>query len=149
MKGLLLAALAAALAGCAGPPERAADTLALRAIMRDMGREAAAIAEGLMHEDYARVEAAASRVASHPQPPVEERARIITWLGPRAALFRGHDAEANRHAQAVAAAARGRDAKAALAAFHDMQSACNACHAEFRRPLLERFYGPRGAGRSS
>lgn len=147
MKELFTLALAATLAGCAGAPERPA--LALRGIMHDMGREAAAIAEGLMHEDYARVEAAALRVASHPQPPVEERARIITWLGPRAALFRGHDAEANRHAQAVAAAAGRRDARAALAAFHDMQSACNACHAEFRRPLLEKFYGPKGAARSS
>ena len=130
---------AAGLAGCAMPPER--EALALRGVMRDMGREAAAIAEGLMQEDYARVEAAALRVASHPQPPVEERARIITWLGARAARFRGHDAEANQHAQAVAAAARRRDARAALGAFHEMQSACNACHAEFRRPLLEKFYG--------
>jgi len=140
---LLLAALAAAaVAGCAGSVERAGDSaLALRGIMRDMGREVAAIAEGLMQEDYARVEAAALRVASHPQPPVEERARIITWLGARAAGFRGRDAEANRHAQAVAAAARSRDAGSALAAFTSLQSACNACHAEFRRPLLEKFYG--------
>jgi cytochrome c556 len=42
---------------------------------------------------------------------------------------------------ALAAAARRRDARAALGVFHEMQSACNACHAEFRRPLLEKLYG--------
>jgi len=138
MARLLLFGLAVALAGgCALQP---AQTLALRGIMRDMGREAGAIAEGLAREDWARVEQAAGRIAAHPQPPVEERGRIITWLGPRAARFRGYDQEANSQAEALAAAARARDGKAALEAFHRMQAACMGCHGDFRQPLLERFY---------
>lgn len=125
--------LAAALGGCASE-------LALRGIMRDMGRDVAEIAEGLLREDYDAVERAANRLASHPQPPAEERARIITWLGPRAARFRGHDAEANEHAKALAAAARLRQAAPALEAFHKMHSACMGCHVEFRGAVRKQFY---------
>lgn len=139
---LLLLPAIAALAACVAEPARRAEppALALRAIMRDMGREAGAIAEGLLREDYALVEQAAGRIAAHPQPPVEERGRIITWLGPRAARFRGYDQEANTHAGTLAAAARARDARAALEAFHRMQGACMGCHTDFRQALLERFY---------
>lgn len=115
--------------------------MALRGIMRDMGGEAAAVADGLMREDYALVERAALKVAEHPQPPPEERARIITWLGARAVRFRGYDQEVHGHGQAIAAAARQRQPKAALEAFHKLQSACMACHLEFRQPYLAQFYG--------
>jgi cytochrome c556 len=130
---LTLLLLAAALGGCASE-------LALRGIMRDMGRDVAEIAEGLLREDYGAVERAANRLAAHPQPPAEERARIITWLGPRAARFRGHDAEANEHAKALAAAARQRQPAPVLDAFHKMQSACVGCHVEFRDALRKQFY---------
>jgi cytochrome c556 len=129
----ILLLLAATLGGCASE-------LALRGIMRDMGRDVAEIAEGLLREDYDAVERAASRLATHPQPPAEERARIITWLGARAARFRGHDAEANEHAKALAAAARLRQPAPALEAFHKMQSACMDCHVEFRDALRKQFY---------
>ena len=108
--------------------------------MRDMGKEAGAIAEGLAREDYPALAQAAARIAAHPQPPAQERAQIITWLGARAARFRGFDQQANDEAAALAAAARAGDGEAALDAFHRMQAACLGCHAEFRRPLLQRFY---------
>jgi hypothetical protein len=142
MRALPLLSLALVLGGCASD-------LALRPIMRDMGRDTGVIAEALAREDYALLERAAQRIASHPQPPVEERARIITWLGARAARFRGYDQQANAQAEVLAAAARAGDGKAALEAFHRMQAACMGCHAEFREPLLKQFYPARGAGPSS
>jgi cytochrome c556 len=138
-KPLVVLATALFLGGCAAQPSGPA--MALRGIMRDMGREAAALADGLMREDYALVERAALKVAEHPQPPPEERARIITWLGARAVRFRGYDQEVHGNGQAVAAAARQRQPKAALEAFHKLQSACMACHLEFRQPYLAQFYG--------
>jgi hypothetical protein len=123
----------AALGGCASE-------LALRSIMRDMGSDVAEVAQSLAREDYEALERAANRLASHPQPPVEERARIITWLGARAARFRGYDQEAGEHAKALAAAARLRQGGPALEAFHKLQAACMGCHVEFRGPLRERFY---------
>ena len=117
-KPLLVLATALFLGGCVAQPSGPA--MALRCIMRDMGREAAALADGLMREDYALVERAALKVAEHPQPPPEERARIITWLGARAVRFRGYDQEVHGHGQAVAAAARQRQPKAALEAFHKL-----------------------------
>lgn len=136
---LMVLAAALFLGACAALPSGPA--MSLRGIMRDMGRDAAAVADGLMREDYALVERAALKVAEHPQPAPEERVRIITWLGPRAGRFRGYDQEVHGHGQALAAAARQRQPKAALEAFHELQSACMACHLEFRRPYLTRFYG--------
>jgi cytochrome c556 len=37
--------------------------------------------------------------------------------------------------------ARQRQPRAALEAFHKLQSACMACHLEFRQPYLTQFYG--------
>ena len=136
---LMVLAAALFLGGCAAQPSGPA--MGLRGIMRDMGRDAAAIADGLMREDYALVERAALKVAEHPQPAPEERVRIITWLGPRAGRFRGYDQEVHGHGQALAAAARQRQPRAALEAFHKLQSACMACHLEFRQPYLTQFYG--------
>jgi len=132
----------AALAGCAAQPaprtEEAA--LALRGIMRDMGRELTTVTDALLREDYYAVERSASRLAAHAQPPAEERVRIITWLGADAARFKGYDDEVHKHAQALAAAGRERQPRPVLEAFSQLQSACVGCHVEFRKPLLERFY---------
>jgi len=133
---------AAALAGCAAQPAPATEerALALRGIMRDMGRDLTAITDGLSREDYYAIERSARRLATHPQPPAEERVRIITWLGANAARFKGYDDEVHAHAEALAAAARERQPRPALEAFSRLQSACMGCHVEFRKPLLERFY---------
>jgi hypothetical protein len=138
MSKLFFAAAALALAGCAAQPGPGA--MALRGIMRDMGRDAAAVSDGLMRENFAAVERSATRLAAHPQPPPEERARILTWLGARAGRFRGYDQEVHGHALAVAAAAKRGDAKGALEAFHKAQSACVACHLEFRDAYMAQFY---------
>jgi cytochrome c556 len=140
----VLALIAAVvLAGCAGQPPAGTEerALALRGIMRDMGHDLTAITDGLSREDYYAIERSARRLATHPQPPAEERVRIITWLGANAAArFKGYDDEVHAHAEALAAAARGRQPRPALEAFSRLQSACMGCHVEFRKPLLERFY---------
>ncbi len=132
----------AALVGCAAQPAPRAEeaALALRGIMRDMGRELTALTDALLREDYYAVERSASRLAAHAQPPAEERVRIIAWLGVEAGRFKGFDDEAHGHAQALAAAARERQPRPALEAFSKLQSACVGCHVEFRKRLLERFY---------
>ena len=134
--------LAVLLTGCAGAPAPRPEPLALRALMQELGRDSGAIAEALAREDWLLVERAAGRIAAHPQPPAEERAKIIAFLGARAGKFRGYDQEAGQHAQALAAAARRADGRAALEAFYRMQSACMGCHAEFRPALLRQFYPP-------
>ena len=57
----------AALAGCAAQPAPRAEegALALRGIMRDMGRELTAATDALLREDYYAVERSASRLAAH------------------------------------------------------------------------------------
>jgi cytochrome c556 len=134
----LLFLAAVLLAGCAAQPAPA--PMALRGIMREMGRDALVVADALVREQYPALERSALKLAEHAQPPAEERARIITWLGPRAARFRGYDQEAHGHAQALAAAARERQGKAALEALHKLQSTCMGCHLEFREAYLRQFY---------
>jgi cytochrome c556 len=38
-------------------------------------------------------------------------------------------------------AAANKDAQAVIAAFQTLQTACHACHRDFRKPFVEHFYG--------
>lgn len=117
--------------------------LALRGIMHDLGEHVQAVAGAIAREEWEKVAEAAARIAEHPEPPPEEKARILTLIGAEAARFRGHDQKAGEAARVMAEAARRQDGQAVIDAFHAVQTNCHGCHQEFRARLLEHFYGVR------
>jgi cytochrome c556 len=117
--------------------------LELRGIMEKMGRQMQAITEAISHEDWTLVEKTAPLIAKHPQPPAEERARIIGFFGAEAAKFRGHDERSHDAAMKLSETARSGDGEAVIADFGRLQSACYGCHREYRKRLLDQFYGSR------
>jgi cytochrome c556 len=119
------------------------DPLALRGIMHDLGEQVQTVAGAIAHEDWAKVAEAAARIAEHPEPPPDEKVRILTLIGAEAARFRGHDQKAGEAARAMAEAAKRQDGQAVIDAFHAVQTNCHGCHQEFRARLLEHFYGVR------
>lgn len=129
--------------GCAGLPvaSLAAEPLALRGIMKAMGRNMQAIVDGLSREDYAVVEKAALAIANHPQPPFGEKVRILGFAGGDAPRFKVFDGETHDNATALARASKSGKGEEAIDAFHRLQSSCLACHQTFRRPLVDHFYG--------
>jgi cytochrome c556 len=129
--------------GCAGLPvaSSAAEPLALRGIMKEMGRNMQAVVDGLSREDYALVERAARAIAEHPQPPFGEKMRILSFVGGDAPRFKVFDGETHDNATALANAARSGEGEGAIAAFHKLQSSCLACHQAFRKAFVGHFYG--------
>lgn len=119
----------------------AAEPLALQGIMKDMGRNMQAIVDGLSREDYAAVEKASLAIADHPQPPLGEKLRIMSFVGGNAPRFKAFDGETHDNAMALARAAKSGNGGDSIAAFHKIQSSCLACHQTFRKPFQEHFYG--------
>jgi cytochrome c556 len=129
--------------GCAWAPvtSLAAEPLALQRIMKDMGRNMQVVVDGLSQEDYTMVEKAALAIADHPQPPLGEKMRILSFVGGDTARFKAFDGETHDTAMALAHASRSSNGEAAIAAFQKLQSSCLACHQAFRKPFVEHFHG--------
>lgn len=142
LRPLHLVFAAALLAGAALAAE-APQPLELRRIMQDLGRNMQTVVDGISREDWVLVERTAPRIADHPEPPAEEKARLITYLGAEAARFRGYDRQSHDAAEQMGAAAKRRDGAAVIAAFAKVQESCLGCHESFRGRILANFYGPR------
>ncbi len=136
---VLCAALAGFAARLAAQPVEAAKPIALRAVMDKLGRDMQAVTGAISIEDWARVAELAPQIASHDQPSVAQKMRILAWLGTDAARFRGFDAQVHDAASAMGEAAKREDGEAVIAAFSKTQQGCLACHRSFRRAFVEQF----------
>ncbi|HEY9052970.1 MAG TPA: cytochrome c [Gammaproteobacteria bacterium] len=117
------------------------EPLALRKIMQDLGKNMQAITDGISREDWEQVEEISPQVVDHPQPPFGEKIRILSFVGTDVSRFKGYDGKTHDAARALEDAARNKDGQAVISAFSKLQSACLACHQNFRKPFLEHFYG--------
>jgi cytochrome c556 len=131
----------------AGAPALAAaepaQPLAMRGIMQDLGRHMQTVTLAIAREDWALVEKTAPLIASHPQPPLMEKTRILTFVGTDVGKYQSHDHKTHEAAHALGQAAKSKDGVAVIAAFQSIQSGCYGCHREFRKPFVEHFYGVR------
>lgn len=117
--------------------------LALRKIMQDMGKNMQGITDGISSEDWKMVAKLAPLIADHPQPPMAEKLRILSFLGSDAGKFKRHDETTYQAAQALEQAAASSDGKAVIQSFARVQESCLGCHQAFRKPFVEHFYGAR------
>jgi len=133
--GLLLAASGA----------QAAEPLALQKVMKDLGKHMQTITDGISREDWVLVEKTAPRIADHPQPPMMEKMRIMSFVGTNMGKFKSYDGETHEQAQAVGKAAKAKDGPGVILSFQKLQTGCYNCHSEFRKPFMEYFYGKKDA----
>jgi len=120
-----------------------AKPMALRGVMVKLGSDMQAVAGAISMEDWAMVAELAPKIANHAEPPVEEKARILTWLGAEAGKFRGNDVQSHEAATQMGDAAKRGDGLAVIAAFSKVQQSCLGCHQSFRKRFVEQFYGKR------
>ncbi len=120
-----------------------AKPLALRKIMQDMGKNMQVITDGISREDWEMVAKVAPLIADHPQPPMAEKMRILSFIGSDAGKFKSHDEKTHQAAQALGQAAVRGDGPSVISSFATLQNSCLACHQSFRKPLVEHFYGQR------
>lgn len=143
---MMAAALLVAASGMAESAQSSAETqkpTALRGVMDKLGQNMQAVAGAISKEDWALAAELAPKIASHPEPPLTEKLRILSWLGADAGKFRGFDGQAHEAATAMGEAAKRNDGQAVIANFAKVQQSCLGCHQSFRKSFVEHFYGNR------
>lgn len=120
--------------------ETGTEPLALRTIMQNLGKNMQAITDGISREDWELVAKIAPLIADHPQPPLVEKVRILSFVGSHAAKFKGYDEKSRHAAQSLRQAATRQDGPVVVSEFATLQNSCLACHQSFRMPFKEHFY---------
>lgn len=132
---------AATLALSLTPPAHAAEPLAFQGVMKDLGKHMQTVAGAIALEDWELVAQTAPLIAAHPQPPAEEKARIVSFMGGNMGKFKGFDMQTHEAAHELEHAAHAKDGGEVIAAFQKLQTSCLSCHQAFRKPFVEHFYG--------
>ena len=122
------------------------ESLALRKIMQELGRNMQAITGAISQEEWVQVVQLAPKVAAHPEPPLTEKMRILAYLGADATKFRNFDAQTHEAALAMKLAAASSDGKAVIQSFAHVQESCLGCHQAFWS-LAKMVHGPWGDSR--
>lgn len=117
--------------------------LELRKIMQELGKDMQAITNAISHEDWTLVAKIAPLIAEHPQPPLGEKMRVLTFVGADAGKLENHDEITHQAARALEQVATRNDGQGVIAAFANLQNGCLACHQSFRKAFVEHFYGQR------
>ncbi|BCB26860.1 hypothetical protein SKTS_17460 [Sulfurimicrobium lacus] len=123
----------------------AAEPLVLQNVMKDLGKNMQTITDGVSREDWELVEKTAPLIADHPQPPMSEKMRIMGFMGSNMGKFKAYDGETHDQALAIGKAARAKDGQGIILSFQKLQTSCYNCHSEFRKPIVEHFYGKKDA----
>jgi cytochrome c556 len=125
---------------------QAAEPLALKQVMMDLGKHMQTITDGISREDWVLVEKTAPSIAEHPQPPLAEKMRIMSFMGSNMGKFKDLDEQTHEAAHELLHAAQTKDGQKVIAAFQQVQSACLSCHQTFRTSFVEHFYGKQPSG---
>lgn len=126
---ILLAALPAN-AGESGSTSN--ETGTLLEIMQQLNADTLALTSAMMNEDWVAMEKAGKAIADHPKAPTEERKRIVSHLGERAAQFVAYDKTVHDAAMAITKAAAKQDLESVSHEYSTMIEGCTGCHADFR-----------------
>ncbi|MDO8349592.1 MAG: cytochrome c [Gallionella sp.] len=119
----------------------AAEPLELQKVMKDLGKNMQIVTDGISREDWLLVEHTSHLIGGHPQPPVAEKMRIMTFMGANMAKFKEFDGQTHEFAHEMALAAQAKDGLKVISSFQKLQASCLACHQAFRPAFVEHFYG--------
>lgn len=114
--------------------------LALRTIMQELSKNMQTVTDAISREDWETVEKTAPLIADHPQPPPEEKVRILSFIGSDVSKFKGFDSQTHQVAKKLGEVASNQDGYAVIATFATLQNSCLACHQSFRKSFKEHFY---------
>ena len=123
------------------PHAQAAEPLELQKVMKELGRNMQVITDGISREDWELVAKTAPLIASHPQPPISEKMRIMSFMGTEMSKFKAFDGETHEAAHALEHVAHEKDGQKVIAAFQKVQSTCLNCHQAYRSKFVKHFYG--------
>jgi cytochrome c556 len=119
----------------------AAEPLALKKIMKDLGNHMQIITDGISREDWSLVEKTAAQIVDQPQPPLNEKVSLLGFMGAQMWKFKSYEGEKVDTALALGKAAKAKNGPGVILAFQKLQTSCYNCHSEFRKPFVAHFYG--------
>ncbi len=123
---------------------QAAEPLEFQKVMKELGKNMQIITDGISREDWELVAKTAPMIAEHPQPPLAEKTRIISFMGAEMSAFKSFDMQTHEAAHDLLHAAHEKDGQKVIEAFQKVQSSCLGCHQAFRSKFKEHFYGRSG-----
>ena len=145
MKITLLLAISIIALPVASSTVNAAEPLMFQSVMRDLGKHMQTVTGAIAHEDWELVAKTAPLIAEHPQPPLTERMRIMSFIGSNMDKFKEFDTQTHEGAHEMEHAAIARNGVQVINAFQKVQTSCLQCHQAFRAPFVEHFYGNKPA----
>jgi len=81
--------------------EQPSEPLVLKKIMQDMGENMQVIVDGISREDWELVEKTTPLIANHPQPLMEERVKVLSFINKDASKFKSYDGKTHESAVAL------------------------------------------------
>lgn len=114
-----------------------ADGSDLKEIMKELRGNLIEITDGLLVNDFDRIEQGANGIAQHPQIPPAQVKRVVAELGPEMPQFKGFDVQVHDLALSIAAAAKAKDSEAVLADYQPLVAGCLGCHETFKDRVSE------------
>jgi len=122
--------------------------LSLRDVMHGLEVRMEAIVQGISYGDFVSVESHAKAIAGHKQASIEERQKILSFLGEDAGAFKEADAAVHRAATKLSEAARKKDYNGVIEGYGVLLGGCVKCHYQFRPRIIKHFYGEKAEDRS-
>ncbi len=119
----------------------AAEPLALQQVMKDLGKNMQIVTDDISREDWTLVEHTAHLIGEHPEAPLSEKVRIMTFMGSNMRKFKSFDDQTHEAAHEMAEAAQEKNGQKVIATFQKLQAGCLACHQAFRPAFVAHFYG--------
>ena len=141
MKKHLIAAASAVTLALGAAQVQAAEPLEFQKVMKELGKNMQTVTDGISREDWELVAKTAPLIAKHPQPPTEEKQRIISFMGAQMPKFTSFDMQTHEAAHELEHAANEQNGRGVIDAFQKVQSSCLSCHQAFRAPFVKHFYG--------
>jgi len=120
---------------------QAAEPLELQKVMKELGKNMQVITDGISRENWELVAKTAPLIAAHPQPPMSEKMRIMSFMGTEMSKFKAFDGETHEAAHELEHAAHEKSGQKVITAFQQVQTTCLNCHQTFRGKFVEHFYG--------
>jgi cytochrome c556 len=108
------------------------DSITLKEIMQGLRNDLVEISDGLLTDDFTKVENGARSIAEHPQIAPEQVKLVAAALGPEMATFKQLDNVVHDLSLEISAAAKNLDRDAVVISYQRMIEGCLNCHHTYK-----------------
>ncbi len=109
----------------------------LKQIMQGLRDNLIEITDGLLIDDFDRIEQGANGIAQHPQIAPPQVKRVAKELGSEMPQFKQFDVQVHNLSLSIAAAAREKNSDVVWAEYQPLVSGCLGCHEAFKDRVSE------------